>query len=44
MVDERTTTDFTMRLFVTLSEANRERCVLVREEDGQKAFYKFRLK
>ncbi len=41
MVDERTTTDFTMRLFATLSDANRERCVFVREEVGNKALYRF---
>ncbi len=44
LTDPRATTDFPMRLFATLSSDARERCVMVREQDGQKAFYTFKFK
>ncbi|MBI3984524.1 MAG: hypothetical protein HY344_01085 [Candidatus Levybacteria bacterium] len=44
LVDERTVTDFPMRLFATLTQDRPQRCILVREEDGQKAFYRFRFR
>lgn len=44
LADERTVADFPMRLFATLTQDRPERCVLVREEDGQKAFYRFKFR